>query len=201
MTPQKIKQAAVWVGTVLAWSALGLFIILIGIALFTRHAEPSPQLTASAGSAAVYQTASSTPEDLTGGGGGLYFVSGKSYGNACPADKNIDWQVAADALSDYMNASSTTDFGPAEIERHFEYNCAADMEIYNNFVRIEATLTALDRSFKCPNDYASPQEYVNAAAKFVHDINQILPNSASADVLAYRQQLLESHKCEPSKWL
>lgn len=200
MNPYSVKQIAVWIGTVLAWSAFGLFVILIGIALFTRHQEPSPQqLTASAGSA-EYQAASSTPADLTGGGG-LYFVSGKSYGNACPADKNIDWQVAADALSDYMNASSTTDFGPAEIERHFEYNCAADMEIYNNFVRIEATLTALDKSFKCPNDYTSAQEYLNAAAKFVHDFNQILPNSADTDVLAYRRQLLTWHQCEPSKWM
>ncbi len=121
MNPQKIKQASVWVGTVLAWSALGLFVILIGIALFARHEEPSPQLTASAGSA----------------------------------------------------ASSTT----------------------------EATLIELEKSFKCPNDYASPEEYLNAAAKFVHDFNQIIPNSASADLLEYRQQLLESHQCEPSKWL
>jgi len=200
MNPQKIKEASVWVGTVLAWSALGLFVILIGIAVFTRHGEPSPQLTASAGSA-VYPIASSTTEDLTEGGGGLYFVSGQTYGNNCPADKNIDWQVAADALSDYMNASSTTDFGPAEIERHFEYNCAADMKIYNKFVRIEAMLTALEKSFKCPNDYTSPQAYLNAAAKFVHDFDQIFPNSAGADVLDYRRQLLTAHQCEPSKWL
>jgi hypothetical protein len=65
----------------------------------------------------------------------------------------------------------------------------------------EAPLTELEKSFQCPNDYASPQAYVNAAAKFVHDFDQIFPNSAAADVLEYRQQLLESHQCEPSKWL
>lgn len=65
----------------------------------------------------------------------------------------------------------------------------------------EAPLTALEKSFKCPNDYASPEEYLNAAAKFVHDFNQIIPNSAGADLLEYRQQLLAWHQCEPSKWM
>lgn len=65
----------------------------------------------------------------------------------------------------------------------------------------DTPLTALEKSFKCPNDYLSPQEYANAAAKFVHDFNKAFPNSAGADLLAYRQQLLESHQCEPSKWL
>lgn len=196
MNPQKIKQASVWIGTVLAWSALGLFVILIGIALFTRHAEPSPQQVAAvAGSAAV----STTTEDLTGGGGGLYFVSGNKY-DGCPADKDVNWDVAVTALS--LNASSTTEFGPAEVERHFSQNCAADMKIYGDYVqKINTALTALDKSFKCPNDYASAQEYLNAAAKFVHDFNQILPNSASADVLAYRQQLLTWHQCAPSRWM
>lgn len=45
MDAQKIKQVVVWTGTVLAWSALGLFITATALGA-TWRVEPSPQLSA-----------------------------------------------------------------------------------------------------------------------------------------------------------
>jgi len=52
---------------------------------------------------------------------------------SCPTE-NIDWDIAIQALTEYQRNSSFTDFGPADIERHFQENCEEDMEIYNVYL-------------------------------------------------------------------
>jgi hypothetical protein len=81
----------------------------------------------------------------------LYFFS---YGAAsttvkCVAAKNIDWDIAIVALSDYMEygagATSGEESGPAEIQRHFEENCERDMKIYTDVVTKNPELLQRDK--------------------------------------------------------
>lgn len=54
----------------------------------------------------------------------------------CPAAKDINWDLAIIALSDYMEygagAENKEDIGPAEIQRNFNENCERNMRIYND---------------------------------------------------------------------
>lgn len=55
----------------------------------------------------------------------------------CPATKDINWELANVALSDYMEygaGSTTKEFGSAEIQRNFEENCERNMKIYNDMI-------------------------------------------------------------------
>ena len=55
----------------------------------------------------------------------------------CP-DDYVDWDIAVTALSQHFKnlakENPDIDFGPAEIERHFEENCEEDLKIYNEYI-------------------------------------------------------------------
>ena len=65
--------------------------------------------------------------------GNLYFVSRQDFGNTCSTE-DVDWNIAVRALSEYHYANENHDTGPAEIQRHFEENCKADLKIYADYV-------------------------------------------------------------------
>lgn len=64
--------------------------------------------------------------------GVLYFASYSKIAK-CKTDK-INWDIATQALSEHYRNSGSTDFGPADIQRHFEENCENDLKIYSNYM-------------------------------------------------------------------
>ena len=70
--------------------------------------------------------------------GDLYLVSRQDFGNTCSTE-DVDWNIAVRALSEYHYANESHDIGPAEIQRHFEENCEADLKIYADYTVPKAT--------------------------------------------------------------
>lgn len=71
----------------------------------------------------------------------IYFYSSNSdmseVEKRCPRARNINWEAAIYALSDYMHSgagSSNDNLGPAEIQRHFAENCEQDMRVYEDAI-------------------------------------------------------------------
>jgi len=55
--------------------------------------------------------------------------------------------------------------------------------------------------YKCPNDYDSPEEYLNSVAEWSSKIQKENPQMTTEEILEKRVQELEKHRCESSKWL
>jgi len=56
-------------------------------------------------------------------------------------------------------------------------------------------------NFKCPNDYATFNEYANATAKWIRAEMDKNPDISEENLLGMRTKELETHKCEKSRWL
>lgn len=69
--------------------------------------------------------------------GGL-FVKTTYFNKSICFDNYIDWDIAVTALSQHFKKlaqdNSDVDFGPVEIERHFEENCEEDLKIYYSYI-------------------------------------------------------------------
>ena len=110
-------------------AGLVIFVVFIGILFLNNHFHKSEKVP------------EATEEPfLNGEIHPLYFFSYDENNTAvkCVAAKNIDWDIAIFALSDYMEygagATSGEETGPAEIQRHFEENCERDMKIYTDVI-------------------------------------------------------------------
>jgi hypothetical protein len=55
-------------------------------------------------------------------------------------------------------------------------------------------------TFTCPNDYSSTLAYTDGTAEFISDFQDTHPASTTDDLFTYRNQLLEQHHCEESRW-
>lgn len=55
-------------------------------------------------------------------------------------------------------------------------------------------------NFKCPNDYASTDEYIRGIAEWASTELKKSPNMTKDELLAAREGLIKEHKCEQSKW-
>lgn len=55
--------------------------------------------------------------------------------------------------------------------------------------------------FKCPNDYATIEEYVDGTAKWISEKMDKNPNLSEEDILEIRTKELEKYRCESSKWM
>ena len=55
--------------------------------------------------------------------------------------------------------------------------------------------------FRCPNDYETAEEYVEAVFKWTSEELKQSPNLTQDDLLSRRNAQLSEHGCERSKWL
>ncbi len=108
-------------------------VFVFGILSFQYFMQPAPQ------KAAVTETDKEPFSD--GEIKPLFYLSpvtNEDLVATCPGTKDIDWEIAIVALSDYFEygagATSTEDYGAAEIQRNFEQNCKRDMAIYTDVV-------------------------------------------------------------------
>ncbi|MFH1162158.1 MAG: hypothetical protein V1696_02690 [Candidatus Jorgensenbacteria bacterium] len=70
------------------------------------------------------------------------------------------------------------------------------------FIGISAYLWISSRdSFKCPNDYATVEEYIDGTARWISEETDKNPDISEENILEMRTKELEAHGCERSKWL
>lgn len=55
--------------------------------------------------------------------------------------------------------------------------------------------------YKCPNDYATAEEYAKAAVLWLRTEMDKNPQADEEELLEKRVTELKAHECEPSKWL
>jgi hypothetical protein len=55
-------------------------------------------------------------------------------------------------------------------------------------------------SFRCPNDYATVEEYVTGVTDWASGELLNSPNMTKGELLSERQKLFKEHNCEPSRW-
>ena len=55
-------------------------------------------------------------------------------------------------------------------------------------------------NFKCPNDYATAEEYADGTAQWLRLQLDANPKISQEELLAKREKALESNNCNPSKW-
>jgi hypothetical protein len=55
-------------------------------------------------------------------------------------------------------------------------------------------------SFRCPNDYATVEEYVTGVTDWASGELLNSPNMTKEELLSERQKLFKEHNCEPSRW-
>ncbi len=59
----------------------------------------------------------------------------------------------------------------------------------------------IDDGFKCPNDYGSAEEYLNSVAQMIKTETDKNPEISFDELMNLRNEELDAHKCEPSKWM
>lgn len=55
-------------------------------------------------------------------------------------------------------------------------------------------------AFRCPNDYASPEAYLEATARFIAEEQKNNPNITDAELLEKRQNFLAKNGCASSRY-
>ncbi|OGG61950.1 hypothetical protein A3I46_01925 [Candidatus Kaiserbacteria bacterium RIFCSPLOWO2_02_FULL_54_13] len=55
-------------------------------------------------------------------------------------------------------------------------------------------------SFKCPNDYATAEEYVKGVTEWASEQLMNSPNMTKEELLNERERQFREHACEPSRW-
>ena len=111
----------------------------------------------------------------------------------CPVE-GIDWNVAVRAFTKHFddlrkqNPKAEIDLGPAEIERHFEYNCEEDLKIYNDYLVTEIDGVAnLD---KYPEDQ-----------KFIKQVVSLMENKKLQEAINLSEQQKRKHPFDIDAWI
>jgi hypothetical protein len=121
---------------VIVSSAVVLFLLggIIIIALARNHTTNTNQGVATTDSVSSENSQLSSNVSLSYFYSSTYEAKNGDYAVNCPQTKGVDWGMAIDTLSAYMQfqAPKGTDLGPAEIQRNFDQNCTRDMHIYES---------------------------------------------------------------------